>query len=262
MPDFVKVAIESGVGRLTLHRPDKRNALKRQFIEEIQQGIAQLASEPALRVFLLQSEGSVFCAGMDLAEMQQRAESEQGQEEWQRDSQVFADTLKSLFQLPVPTIAVVQGPVLAGGMGLVLACDMILASDQAFFMLPEPARGITASMVTPFLIHRVGSGAASYMLLSGERVSAHEARNFGLCHDVVALDDLDDRCRRMVEAILTGSPSALAITKQHISDCAPTDVLADLEKSIHVSAQARETDDAREGLAAFLEKRKPGWQPE
>ena len=262
MPDFVKVAMEAGVGRLTLDRPDKRNALKREFIEQIQQGITQLESEPGLRVLLLEAEGSVFCAGMDLAEMQQRAESEQGHQEWQQDSQVYADTLTALFQLPVPTIAVVQGPVLAGGMGLVLACDIILASDQAFFMLPEPARGITASMVTPFLVHRVGSGPASYMLLSGERVSAQVARDLGLCHDVVAGDDLAERCRRMVDAILTGSPSALAITKQHLSDCAPTDVLGDLEKSIQVSAQARETEDAREGLAAFLEKRKPAWQPE
>ena len=262
MQEFVKIAIESGVGRLTLSRPDKRNALKREFIEEIRQGIDELQADPGLRVFLLESEGSVFCAGMDLAEMQQRAESEQGQEEWQQDSQVFADTLTALYELPVPTIAVVQGPVLAGGMGLVLACDMILASEEAFFMLPEPARGITASMVTPFLIHRVGSGPATYMLLSGERISSENARNFGLCHDVVTSAKLKARSQKLVNAVLTGSRSALAITKQHINQCAPTDVLADLKKSIHVSARARETEDAREGLAAFLEKRKPNWQPE
>lgn len=96
MPDFVKVQIESGVGRLTLNRPDKRNALKRQFIEEIHAGISQLEADPNLRVFLLDAEGSVFCAGMDLAEMQQRAESENGQQEWQRDSQIFADTLAAI----------------------------------------------------------------------------------------------------------------------------------------------------------------------
>lgn len=129
-------------------------------------------------------------------------------------------------------------------------------------MLPEPARGITASMVTPFLIHRVGSGPATYMLLSGERISSENARNFGLCHDVVTSAKLKARSQKLVNAVLTGSRSALAITKQHINQCAPTDVLADLKKSIHVSARARETEDAREGLAAFLEKRKPNWQPE
>jgi methylglutaconyl-CoA hydratase len=262
MPDFVKVQIESGVGRLTLNRPDKRNALKRQFIEEIHAGISQLEADPNLRVFLLDAEGSVFCAGMDLAEMQQRAESENGQQEWQRDSQIFADTLAAIFRLPVPTIAAVQGPVVAGGVGLVLACDIMIASDQAFFMLPEPVRGITASMVTPLLIHRVGSGPATSMLLSCERILASQARTYGLCHDVVAHESLDDRCNQIASAILTGSQSALAITKQHINDCAATDVLADLKKSISVSAEARETEDAREGLAAFLEKRKPAWQPD
>lgn len=262
MPDFVKVEIESGVGRLTLNRPDKRNALKRQFIEEIQAGISQLEADPSLRVFLLDAQGSVFCAGMDLAEMQQRSESENGQQEWQRDSQIFADTLAAIFRMKVPTIAVVQGPVIAGGIGLVLACDIMIASDQVFFMLPEPVRGITASMVTPFLVHRVGSGPATYMLLSCERIHASQAKAFGMCHDVVDGEDLANRCDQMVAAILTGSQSALSITKRHLNHCSPTDVLADLENSIAVSAEARETGDAREGLEAFLEKRKPAWQPD
>ncbi len=260
MPDFVKIEIESGVGKLTLNRPAKRNALKRQFIEEIHSGISELEANPSLRVFLLEAEGSAFCAGMDLAEMQQRAESENGQQQWHRDSEVFAETLAAIFRLPVPTIAKIQGPVVAGGMGLVLACDILLASDQAFFMLPEPMRGITASMVTPLLIHRVGSGSATYMLLSGERIEAMQAKSLGMCHDVVPHENLGDRCDQMVATVLTGSQAALAITKQHLQQCAPTDVLNDLSKSIAVSAKARETSDAREGLAAFLEKRKPSWQ--
>ena len=144
---------------------------------------------------------------------------------------------------------------------MILACDLMVASDNAFFMLPEPMRGITAAMVTPFLIHRIGAGPASYMLLSGERVPAEKALGLNLCHEVVPEDQFASRMESLIAAILTGSKSALAITKQHVAECLSGDLVAQVKKSVQVSAQARETADAREGLAAFLEKRKPNWQP-
>ncbi len=261
MADFVQTRVDSGVGRLTLNRPDKRNALTRQFIEEIHGAIKQLRRESSLRVLVLQGSGSVFCAGMDLSEMQQRAKSADGKQQWQRDSEVYCDLLVDLFSLSVPTVAVLQGPALAGGLGIVLACDMIIASDNAFFILPEPMRGIVAAMVTPFLIRRIGAAHATYLLLSGERVSAEMALRMGICNDVVSADRLEDRAEKLVASILTGSVSALAMTKQHIERCWPVDLVEQVKMSVHISAEARETDDAREGLAAFLEKRKPNWQP-
>jgi methylglutaconyl-CoA hydratase len=262
MPEYIQTSFENGVARLTLNRPEKRNALKRDFIEEMKAAIDEFAASESLRAFVLAANGSVFCAGMDLGEMQQRAQSEDGKREWQRDSEVYAEVLARIYSLDVPTVALVQGPALAGGMGMVLACDIVIASQNVFFMLPEPMRGITASMVTPFLIHRIGSGPASFILLSGERVSADRAALFGLCHDVVKPGELDSRGEALIGAILSGSKSALAITKRHIKKCTAEQVLDDLKTSISVSAEARETDDAREGLAAFLEKRKPNWQPE
>ena len=213
-------------------------------------------------MFVLAANGSVFCAGMDLGEMQQRAQSADGKAQWQKDSEVYADVLSKIVSLNVPTVAAVSGPALAGGMGMVLACDMLVASDSAFFMLPEPMRGITAAMVTPLLIHRIGAGPASFMLLSGERVQAEQARTMNLCHAVVAADQFESRIDELVANILTGSKSALAITKQHVGQCISSDLIEQIKMSVTVSAQARETDDAREGLAAFLEKRKPAWQPE
>lgn len=260
MAEFVKTSIENGVGRLTLNRPEKRNALKRQFIEEIHAGIAELKSDPSLRVFVLQAEGKVFCAGMDLGEMQDRAQSKNGKQEWLKDSEVYGDLLIELHQLDIPTITVLQGPVLAGGVGMVLATDMVVAGEDTFFMLPEPMRGIVASMVTPFLIHRAGPGPATYMLLSGERVYAPDALRMGICHAVVPAEKLQTRTDELVANVLTGSKSALAITKSHISNCLSNDLAQQVKASMDVSAQARETDDAREGLAAFLEKRKPNWQ--
>ena len=261
MYEYIEVDFVDGVGRLTLNRPAKRNALKRDFIVEIQAGIDQLKRHGnELRVFVLAANGSVFCAGMDLGEMQQRATAEDGPEEWNKDSEIYCDVLKSIFQWDVPTIAAVSGPALAGGVGLVLSCDLMVASDNVFFMLPEPMRGITAAMVTPLLIHRVGAGPATYMLLSGERVSAVDARNINLCHDVAAEDAFEDRVNSLVKSVLTGSRSALAITKQHINDCLDQQVVSQIGMSVSVSAKARQTQDAREGLAAFLEKRKPRWQ--
>ena len=260
MYQYIDVQFTEGIGRLMLNRPDKRNALRRDFIEEILAGIDQLKSNPQLRVFVLGAAGTVFCAGMDLSEMQQRATAEDGPQQWQKDSEVYGEVLLELFEWDVPTVAAVSGPVLAGGVGLVLACDLVVTSENAFFMLPEPVRGITAAMVTPLLIHRVGAGPASQMLLSNERISAQGAKNMNLCHCVVSTTDFDSRLNAMVSDILQGSPAALAITKQHIRRCLPIDVSEQIRQSVSVSAAARQSADAREGLAAFLQHRKPNWQ--
>ena len=261
MSENSELRVEDGVATLTLRREQKRNALTRELIEQLLAQINHVHQDESVRLFVLRSSGSVFCAGMDLGEMQQRAVAEDRERQWQRDSEVYCELLSQIFNLPLPTVAVVQGPALAGGMGLVLACDIVLAADSVFFSLPEPMRGITAAMVTPFLIHRVGSGPATYMLLSGDRVAAEEAFRLHLVHRLVPAEELDAELERLQQSILTGSPRALAITKQHVEDCANSALLQQVQASIDVSAQARETDDAREGLAAFLEKRKPNWVP-
>ena len=259
MTEFIEFTTSNGVASLTFRRAEKRNALKRDFIAKILDALNQVQQDESVRVFLLKAEGSVFCAGMDLGEMQERATSSDKEQEWQKDSEIYCEMLTKIFTLPVPTVAVLQGPVLAGGVGIVLACDIVLASDQVFFALPEPMRGITAAMVTPFLMHRIGAGPATYMLLHGGRVSSQDAFRFGLIHQMTTQDELEKQCDELTQSILTGSPLALAITKKHIGDCTTADILQQVQASIRVSAQARETDDAREGLAAFLDKRKPNW---
>lgn len=253
--------IRSGVARLTLNRVEKRNALTRELIVQIKSELDRISNEPDIRLVVLEANGLAFCAGMDLAEMQQRASDPDAAQQWMQDSQVYARVLKSIFEAPTPTMAVVQGPAIAGGMGLVLACDLVLASDQAFFALPEPARGITAAMVTPLLAHRIGPGRATFALLSGQRLTAAQALAMGICHEVVAADHLTERRDQWINAVLSGSPAALRITKNHVKHCSPMEVSRWIDESIKVSARARETDDAREGLRAFLEKRNPRWQP-
>lgn len=261
MGSFIEVSIANGVGRIRLNRPEKRNALTRDFVEQLLDAANQFKQHDDLRVMVLEADGPVFCAGMDLAEMQQRASAVDGPEQWKQDSKVFRELLARLLFLPVPTVAVVQGPVLAGGVGLVLACDFVVSSDFATFSLPEPKRGITAAMVTPLLIHRVGTAVAGQLLMSGETMSANRAHAVGLCYDVTAADQLAQRTESLVNSILTGSRQALATTKKHLFDCTNSELLTLLQDSMSVSANARQSEDAREGLAAFLEKRKPNWDP-
>lgn len=263
-PEYVRCEmLSNGVVRLTLSRSEKRNALTRQFVEELASSVEEIRADKTVRLVLLEADGPVFCAGMDLKEMQQRAGSADAQQEWQKDSDSYCELLKSLFTLPVPTIAVLQGSVFAGGIGLVLACDFIIAADDVLFALPEPKRGITAAIVTPFLIHRLGAGVANSFLLSGESLSAKRAAEYGLCYRVVPGDSLGECRDQLVESILTGAPSALATTKQYVQQVANSNESFNeqLENAKAISSIARSGDDAREGLTAFLEKRQPNWFP-
>ncbi len=259
---FITFSVNDGIARITLDRAEKRNALSRSFVEQISDAVGKVATDSTVRLLVLSAEGPVFCAGMDLGEMHQRADHPDAAELWHRDAQVYRDLLWRLFTLPQPSLAVVGGPALAGGLGLVLACDVVLAAESAFFSLPEPRRGISAAVVASLLNYRVGAGAATYLLLSGRRVSAAEALRSGLCHEVVPDDELADRERELLTSILSGAPSALAKTKAHLIACAGATLLDELDEGQRVSAEVRQTREAREGLAAFLEKRKPAWQPD
>ena len=258
---FVRSEIEGPVARITLDRSARRNALTKEMVQELTLSVRQATENQQVRVLVLAAEGPVFCAGMDLGEMLQRASKGNVPEQCLADSLVYHDLLVALLEAPQPTLAVVQGPALAGGVGLVLACDLMLAAEDAFFSLPEPQRGITASMVTPLLAFRAGAGNASHLLLSGQRVSATTMFHRGICHQIVAGDQLASASDEWIDSILSGSPLALAATKRQIRETASVSVFDQLRQAAQQSAEARETVDAREGLQAFLEKRKPNWSP-
>lgn len=252
--------IDGPVIRWTLNRPDKRNALNRGMLNEFLAAIRAAAVQPGLRLAVLSAAGSVFCAGMDLDEMRATAADPHPDELWRQDAQLFRDVLGALLDLPVPVLALVSGPVVAGGLGLLLACDLVIAEERSTFWLPEPRRGITAAIVTPLLVFRIGAGLASYLLLSGRQVDTMTAQRIGLCHEVAAGLDYGDFRRVLTMSILSGAPTALAQAKRQIRGCAGTDLQAQLDAAVIESARARGTADAQEGLAAFLEKRPPKWQ--
>ena len=260
MSNVVLKQLPDGVARITLSRVAKRNALTREMLAELKSRVDEAAAIPGLRLVVLAADGPVFCAGMDLAQMQETAARPDAAAMFQADSEIYRDVTAAIFSLKVPTLAVVQGPAVAGGLGLVLACDMVLASTAATFALPEPKRGIVAGLVTPLLVHRVGSSAASWTLLSGRSLDANDALRIGLCHAVVPPEQFEAESKSLIASILSGSPDALAATKEQLRTCSPIDVLAHLHRAPAISARARETADAREGLQAFLEKRLPNWQ--
>lgn len=259
MSEYIQTEIKNGVALLTLNRPEKRNALTRKFIGQISHFVAQIQNDSSIRLLVLQATGKVFCAGMDLAEMQSRATADDPEQQWQQDSEVYNQLVSSLFSLTIPTLAVLPGPVLAGGTGMVFACDLILADESAFVSLPEPKRGIVAAMVAPLIAYRTDVATASYLLLSGKPLSATAALSRGLYHEVVAKQELESAKNELVNSILTGSSAALLASKTHLRKISGIDVVEQIEQSTKISAEARRSADAAEGLAAFLEKRKPKW---
>ena len=260
MYEFINFGIDKSVATITLDRAEKRNALTRKYIQELSDSVDRVQADESIRLLVLRAAGTVFCAGMDLTEMKSRALADNPEKEWQTDSEVYNELVSKIFALPIPTLAVLPGPVLAGGTGMVFACDLVLAADNAFISLPEPKRGIVAAMVCPLLMHRTNLSTASYLLLSGKPLTADEAHKQGLFHEVVPPEELENAERTLVQTTLSGSPSALALAKSHLKKVANVDVLQQIKDSAVISAQARRSADAREGLAAFVEKRPPRWE--
>ena len=168
----ILVQSDRGVTRVSLNRPDKRNALSRELLADLLRTVSDAAADPGLRLLVLTGEGVVFCAGMDLAQMQETASRPDAAEVFRSDTQLYRDLVGRLIDLPVPVLAVLPGPAVAGGLGLVLACDLVIAVDSATFWLPEPRRGISAAIITPLLFQRCGLSASSDLLLSGRQIDS------------------------------------------------------------------------------------------
>jgi methylglutaconyl-CoA hydratase len=260
MPEpLILCARTDGVVQLTLNRPQKRNALTREMLAELLARLNDVASLADVRCVVLAANGPAFCAGMDLTQMQETAARSDAPSIWRSDTQMYHDVVLALFQLPMPTLAVVQGGAIAGGLGLVLACDLVLAADTAIFSLPEPKRGITAAIVTPLLVYRTGPAGAALLLLSGAAIDSRRAQQLGICQTVVEATQLDASADELVQSVLSGAPGALVLTKRQLRTSTAGNLAAQLADAALVSARARETTEAREGLAAFLEKRVPAW---
>ncbi|GIW95042.1 MAG: enoyl-CoA hydratase [Pirellulaceae bacterium] len=258
----VKISTHPPSGTIILNRPDKRNALNRALLVELREALHQLMMEPSVRAVILTGAGTAFCAGMDLNEMYQTSQQEDALARWHEDAVLYRDLLLAMLEFPKPIIAAVNGAAVAGGAGLVLASDLVVAAEDAQFGLPEPRRGIVAGMVAPLLHFRAGGGHASYLLLSARIVSAQEAVRMGIFHDLVRSDLVWARAHQWAGELSQSAPEALRMTKEMLNQTIGEHLETLLTAGAAISAAARTTHAAREGLRAFIEKRPPNWDAE
>ena len=256
---LVRVHVHGHTGTVILNRPEKRNALSRALLAEFVQALHDLHLERAVRAVVLVGTGSAFCAGMDLTEMLQTSRSPDAHAQWYNDAVVYRDLVEQMLRFPKPLIAAVNGPALAGGMGLVLACDYVLAAREAVFGLPEPRRGIVAGMVAPLVYFRLGGSQAARLLLFAGTIDAQEAHRIGLCHEVLPGEQLWARAHELAGEAARCAPEALRLSKQLLNETIAEHLFTQLSAGAAASAAARTTEAAAEGLAAFAEKREPRW---
>jgi methylglutaconyl-CoA hydratase len=258
----VEVKITGPVGTIVLNRPGRRNALSRSMIAQLQEALSDLHLEKRVRAIVLTGAGSAFCAGMDLHEMHAAATlpEEEKNQEFGDTAEEYRELIEQMIELPKPIIASVNGPAVAGGAGLVLASDIVVATATAQFGLPEPRRGIVAGIVAPLLAFRVGGGIAARLLLTASLYPAEDALHLGIYHELIDEPRLWARCVAIGEECAASAPEALQLTKRLLYETIGEHLATQLTVGAAISATARTTEAAQEGLAAFVEKRSPVWK--
>jgi len=251
----LRVESEARVLAITLNRPEKRNALNAVMIEELQHALEAAANDPSCGVVLLTGAGGAFCAGMDLAYLE--GLNDKTPEEHRADTEQIARLLRTLYDLPKPTIAAVNGAAVAGGMGLATVCDFTLAVPEAKFGYTEVRIGFVPAIVSAFLREQIGDKRARDLLLTGRLIEAREASDLGLVTRVVPADDLMPEAHALAAKLLQNSPQAMRATKRLLSDYARARLDREVAAAIAANVEARATEDFKEGVRAFLEKRKP-----
>jgi methylglutaconyl-CoA hydratase len=247
-----------GSAHITLNRPEIHNAFDDRLIAELTAALAALASDDGVRVVVLTGSGKSFSAGADLNWM--RRTSTYGEAENLADARALAKLMATLNELPKPTIARVNGAALGGGTGLVACCDIVVASSHAMFGTTEVRLGLIPAVIGPYVVAAIGVRQARRLMLTGERIDAGEAARIGLVHEVVAADELDAAIATLMEHLLKGGPHALAAAKRLVHDLAGRPIDAELiDYSTRRIAALRATPEAREGVAAFLDKRQASW---
>jgi len=252
----IQLAYDSGVATITLNRPDKRNAISFELIDDLLRALDEVAESPA-QVLILTGAGKAFCSGMDLENL--KALIGRSPEQNLKDSQTMVRLFRSLYEFPKVTIAAVNGPAIAGGTGLALLCDFTLAVPDAKFGYTEVRIGFVPAIVSTFLLRQVGEKHARDLLLTGRIIGADEAARMGLVNEVVAADRLIERAHELAALLMESSPLSLRMTKRLLTEHARAELDMHIEAAVRENAAIRTTADFREGISSFLEKRKPRW---
>lgn len=250
-----------GVAEVRLNRPELHNAFDDALIAELTESLQRLNDNPRVRALVLASNGKSFSAGADLNWMARMADYDQTQN--LEDSRALAALMATLNQMLVPTIARVQGAAYGGGVGLAACCDIVVASDNASFALTEVKLGLMPAVISPYVIAKIGISAARRYFLTAERFDAATAKQLGLVHEVVDRDELDSKIESLLTTLLTNGPHAMAAAKmliQHVGNQRIEPGLID--ETAQRIARIRASDEGKDGLRAFLDKRQPGWVQE
>ncbi len=253
MTSLVHYRVQGAVARLTLDSPHNRNALSTALVEQLHQGLADAADEPGVRVVVLDHAGGTFCAGADLSEA---AGQDPGDVAVDR-AREMTRTLRAILELPIPVIGAIDGHVRAGGMGLVGACDLVVAGPKSTFALTEARIGVAPSIISLTLLPKMSPRAAGRYFVTGEKFGAAEAAEIGLITE--AAEDVESAVSALADEISKGSPQGLAASKALTTASILRRFDEDAEALTRQSAQLFVSDEAREGMMAFLQKRPPSW---
>ncbi len=258
MPRFhhILTDTENGVLTLTMNRPEKRNALCPLLMQELAAALSE-AENSDEGVVILTGAGPAFCAGLDMEHLatMHAATPEEGR----KDSENMAQVLRTLYEFPKPVIAAVNGPAIAGGMGLAMLCDFTLAAPEAKFGFTEVKVGYVPAIVASFLLRQVGERKTRELLLSGRLLKAHEALHCGLITQVVPGEELMQTAQAMAQSLLQNSPQAMQEIKRLLAAHSRRRLDEEIEDAVEVNARQRSAEDFREGVQAFLEHRRPEW---
>ena len=258
MGTTLAIACDGAVAHITLTQPEVRNAFSDEAIADITAAFLEVGARPEVRAVVLAAEGPAFCAGANLHWMRRMADYTR--EENVQDAGKLAEMLRVIYECPKPTIARVQGDVYAGGMGLVAACDIAVSVDTAGFCLSEVKLGLIPATISPYVIRAMGARAAHRYFLTAERFGAAEALRIGFVHEVVAADALDAKVEALLKALTSASPNAVRACKRLVLDVADREINAQLiADTVEGIADIRASSEGKEGVQAFLQKRKPAW---
>jgi methylglutaconyl-CoA hydratase len=258
IPSTILISEADGVRTIKLNRPDRRNALAPAMQTELTVALEEAAASPTTRVLVLTGAGSAFCGGLDLAVL--KAMASQPAAELDADAHRLSKMFRTLYELPLPTIAAVNGHAIAGGTGLAICTDFTFAVPVANFGFTECKIGFVPALVSVYLSQQVSEKRMRDLLLTGRLFSATEAHAMGLIDDVVAPEALTDRVQALADTLLANSPTSLRATKALLTKQKSLWLDNALHHAMEANAKARQTPDFSEGVAAFLEKRKPDWE--
>jgi methylglutaconyl-CoA hydratase len=257
--DLIEVKVTGCAGTIIINRPDCENRLTRLMIRQLEEALDDLYREKAVRAIILTGAGDTFCHGVDLLEMTEE-DPAQTEQPWGEDAAAFRDLLVRMLEITKPIIAAVNGAALSGGAGLVAACDLVVAANNAQFGLPDPRYGIIAGIEAPLVCYRVGPGHGTHLLLTSRTIEAAEAQQLGLFHELVDPDQVWARAVEIAQECAAGAPEAIQLTKRLLYETIGEQLETQLSSGAIMRATSCTTQAAEEGIAAYKEKRLPKWE--